>query len=84
MTAKKPFPYQIVSIGLVAITMVIGWQTTAAVQGEKIKQIESKTSSMCADQKQVNAENSAEHKEIMKALTRIETRLERPGTGYRR
>jgi hypothetical protein len=84
VTTKKPFPYQIVSIVLVALTMVVGWQTTSAVQGEKIKQIEAKTNSMCSDQRQVNAENSAEHKEILKALTRIETRLERPGTGYRR
>jgi flagellar basal body-associated protein FliL len=84
---KKPIPIQWIAIGLTAFMASAGVITAFAVTGEKVKQLEAKTIVMCSEQKEIDRDNSIEHKAILNSLTRIETKLEyvqTPGRGPRR
>jgi hypothetical protein len=76
MNTKKPFPWTAIAIGLTVFGLVSASITNNAIQGEKVKQLESKTTSMCKEQKEVDAANIADHRAILNSLTRIETKLE--------
>lgn len=82
---KKPFQPQWLTAGLAIFIAVSGAITAFAVQAQKVRETEAKVITLCAEKKESDRENSAEHKQMLRSLTRIETKLESlPTTGHGR